>query len=249
MSLVMVPTAIAEQWTLTLPSHRLSIPWATWERPRLESMHANVRPGDLLIDVGSEEGEFAALAALWGCDVVLIEPGERVWANARATFDANGLSDRVVLSFVGFAGDEERPAEGAESWSEAAHLGWPPCADGPVVADHGFRVLVERPDVAVTRIDLLQWFLRRPPDVLTIDVEGSELRVLRGAEGVLRSRQPLVYVSVHADAEFVRQKFPGEDGEAVHDFMAGLGYRGHWLAEDHETHVLYWHPDGREPVL
>jgi len=39
---------------------------------------------------------------------------------------------------------------------------------------------------------------RPPPDVLKIDVEGAELRVLKGAERLLRQKRPILLVELHS---------------------------------------------------
>lgn len=62
------------KWPLVLPEHRAQREeWATgWEPERLDSMYANLRPGMVLYDIGTEEGDLSALFAKWvrGCTVV-----------------------------------------------------------------------------------------------------------------------------------------------------------------------------------
>lgn len=238
--MTMVPVTM-NRWQLLLPEHRVKQWEHPWEAARLESMHANLKPGDLIVDAGAEEGDLPCLWASWGCDVVLAEPSPAVWANMRAIFEANELTDRVKACWVGFLGDETRSM--TRGWARQI-VGspppspWPKCADGPVTDAHAFSVLVERPDIPVTTIDLLAE-TAGAPQAITVDTEGSELRVLRGAEHTLRHRRPLVWVSVHLDHAWVALKFPGEDGYAVDEFMTSVGYEGHVLAEDHERHVFY----------
>lgn len=240
----MIPTLMNGKWELLLPEHRADrYEWTHppyWEPERLESMHANLRPGDLIIDVGAEEGDMPGLYASWGCDVILAEPNPRVWANIRAVFDSNELTDQVRACWVGFLGDEVR-AETAE-WGEQNGEGgspWPRCADGPVISDHGFAVIVERPDIPVTTVDLLTENVG-VPQAITMDVEGSEYRVLKGAEQTLRQHRPLVWVSIHTDLQWMEEKFPGEEGEAVRALMNEVGYTGLHLATDHEQHWFFY---------
>lgn len=235
----MIPVTLNGRWVLNLPEHRQQ-QWAQpWEAARLESMHANLRPGDLIVDAGAEEGDLPALWASWGCDVLPAEPSSSVWPNIRACFDGNDLTHRVWGTWVGFLGDEIRHA--SPEWQNevvGASNPWPLCSRGEPITNHGFSVLVERPDIPVTTVDLLA-NLYGAPDAITIDVEGAELRVLRGARRTLMDHRPLVWVSVHTDAHWVAQKFPGDDEDAVYEFMASVGYKGHLLAEDHERHVFF----------
>ncbi len=249
--LTMVRTSINGRWELLLPAHRAAqwAKWADtgWETERIASMHANLRPGATVYDIGAEEGDLPALWASWGCGVVCVEPNPRVWPNIRATFEANGLDDRLIGGFVGFAGAQ--PLWNKEWFDEHMRLGpWPACTTGPVIEDHGFLVLPERPDVPVTTIDVLA-VQAGPPAAITIDVEGAELSVLRGAANVLTRYKPLVWLSVHTDLRWMDEKFPGDTFDAVDTFMrVGFGYDGHHLATDHELHMFYY-PEGRDVVL
>lgn len=238
----MVPTLINERWELLLPEHRAALEsWPTWEEERLASMWTNLEPGDLVFDIGAEEGDLPALWASWGCEVVLVEPNERVWPNVKAIFEANRMIGHVRGTYVGFCGAHPRHAE---TTFPPLSQGWPPHVDGPIIDDHGFCVIVERPDIPVTTIDLLAARFGMP-DAITIDVEGAELQVLRGAEWVLRVARPLVWVSVHIDEQWMAEKFPGEGADALFDYMTSLGYRGVHLATDHEAHWAFWPPSGR----
>lgn len=61
------------------------------------------------------------------------------------------------------------------------------------------------------------------PDLLKIDVEGNELRVLRGGEQTLLRYKPRILVEIearHVGAEQVQETF---------DYLARLGYRGYFI--------------------
>lgn len=245
----MIETEINGRWKLLLPSHRAErAEWYTgWEKERLAAMAELIGPGDLVFDVGAEEGDFPALWALWGAGVYLIEPNPRVWPNIRAIFEANGLDHAVVGCWVGFAGDPSTERFSTSWWQEHAARPdgdiWPSCAYGEVIGDHGFLVLPERPDCPSTTID--EMAASAKPTVITIDVEGAELTVLRGADEVLRTARPAVFVSVHIDLPWIDEKYPGDTGAAVADYMTERGYVGRHLATDHEEHWEWRHPAGR----
>lgn len=227
----MVDTAINGRWTLKLPPHRAARPeWPWWEATRLAHMHHHLAgSGGTVFDIGAEEGDFPALWASWGNDVVLFEANARVWPNIKAIFDANDLAP--LVTFPGFAADHDGDRD-------TEHLGgfdlgplWPTSAHGPVIGDHGFCNLSERPDIPRLRIDKVAELVR--PTAITIDVEGAELSVLRGAERTLAEDRPLVWVSVHE--QFMADMY-GHTPAELDAYMRGLDYEPRWLCTDHEAH-------------
>lgn len=232
----MIPTSVNGRWELLLPEHRAMRPeWPWWEATRLAAMAHHVAAGDVVWDVGAEEGDFPALWASWGADVVLAEPNPRVWPNIRAIFEANHLPPPLVC-WPGFFGEtvdiEGVPFPGWDS------VGWPLCAAGEVIGDHGFCQLGERPDLPTTTIDRLVDDGAAAPTVLTLDVEGSELHVLRGARHVIDEHRPKVFVSIHP--EFMAAHYGLVDGvQMVRNLMAGHGYDEQFLSIDHEHHWMF----------
>lgn len=261
-------TRINGRWDLWLPEHRAARPeWYTeagWERARLDSMHEHLtrldthmfdRPSEypdrhrpVIIDVGVEEGDLTALYSQWGCDVVMVEPNPRVWPNVRAIWQANELRHPVEW-WVGFAGDADDCRQPVHyEWAEQ-HVGvgpvdsWPSCAHGPVIGDHAFLHLAQHAHMVPTiTLDTLTGgdpFRSIKVDAITMDVEGSELRVLRGAERILREDRPLVWVSVHTDDQWMAENYAQDRRGDIDAFMGGLGYVPELLAVDHEEHVFY----------
>lgn len=245
----MVPTVINGKWELLLPEYRAARPdWTTdkgWERVRLDAMHRNLRRGDVLFDIGAEEGDLSALFASWIAPegaMVLFEPNPKVWPNIRAIWDANALPPPLGW-FVGFASDRtELEPPNLDIHLEPSDV-WPSCVYGGMVGDHGFRHLAEEAD-ATPQITLDD-FVRGSdiyPDVITIDVEGAERSVLLGAFDVLAKVKPLVFVSVHP--AFLRDLYR-ESPDNLHALMAAHGYTGIHLGTDHEEHWAFFHPEGR----
>ena len=236
------------RWPLMLPKHRAEREsWPYWEATRLAAMHHHIRPGDVVYDVGAEAGDFGALFATWGAEVVLIEPNPKAWPTIRAVWEANDL---------------EPPSQFAGFLAESALVGslhgiclggrWIAPAHDVMEEAHGFYYIGQH-QAATMRLDDLSYELGvlsyelgvlsyelGVPDVVTIDVEGGEGHVLRGAYETLRNHKPAVFVSVHP--QFMADLY-GEHPNQIHDLMGDLGYHGRFLCEDHEQHWVWTHPD------
>lgn len=221
------------RWPLMLPPHRAARPeWPWWEAGRLAAMSHVIRSGMHVVDVGAEEGDFPALFASWGATVTLIEPNPHVWPCIRYTWEANDLPAPAGMHVV-LCGDTATDAAEPDAGGTGPD-GWPQCSRWPMVPDHGFRHLWEHggTNTPVTTLDCLSL----APDVLTMDVEGGELAVLRGATRTLREHRPTVFVSIHA--EFLADLY-GQHPDEVLALMESLGYTATYLCSDHEAHWMF----------
>lgn len=236
----MKKTLINGKWEIVLPDHRADRPeWHTekgWERERLDSMHANLSDKDTLFYIGAEEGDMCGLCAMWGAKLVMFEPNDKVWSNIKAIWDANNLPTPTVFS--GFASNN--------TTSNALVInGFPPSADLPVIPDHGFKELCDAGDIPQVKIDdLVRESIKigSPliPTAMSIDVEGSEWQVLRGAEQTLREYRPKLWVSIHPEFMF---RIYGEYQAELREWIRNLGYKEHFLDYQHEAHIYF------EPIL
>ncbi len=247
----MVPTHINGKWNLLLPDFRAErVEWSDpgWEVERLDSMRANIHAEDVVYDVGTEEGDLSGLYALWGAQLVLVEPNPAVWPCSKAVWEANHFRQPLAF-FQGFV-------DGNDSFGPDLNLhSWPECADSmPMVRAHGFSSLAEHRNMEAAggeqkiqrmRLDTLVGLVGTPPDAITIDVEGAEMVVLDSAIQTLDRHRPLVWVSVHAD--MLTYDYDSMS-EKVHLWMNERGYRMHCLGSDHEVHWLYW-PRERDDVV
>lgn len=230
----MVPTKINGEYEIILPKHRADRPeWYTktgWEKKRLASMRDNLGEGDIVFYVGSEEGEMPALCQMWGAKVVLFEPNDRVWPNTKVIYDANHLETPLAV-FSGFA---------ANQTSERAPLilnGWPESAFGEVIHDHGFKELRDPQNIPQVKIDDLVEQHNIIPTAISLDVEGSEWEVLRGAEQTMRQYHPKIWLSLHP--EFLHEQY-NEWGAELRRWLMDLGYKEELIDYPlHEVHLYY----------
>lgn len=176
--------------------------------------------------------------------VVLIEAAPNYWPNIRATFAANELPDPLAC-WHGFATSETSPVDDATL--RAGLMAWPAEAYTNDPGERpGFRSLRESgstsPCVTIDKVAELI----RPPDVITVDAEGSEIRIMEGAEHVLDIARPLVWLSVHP--EFMFHDY-GVYESQLHSVLHRHGYEKVHLAYDHEHHWFYFPSERRSDVV
>ena len=225
------------KWPLQVIGNKPLLVAPGWETERFEAIYDLISPGTVVYDIGAEDGDFPALYGTWGAEVVLIEPSPFAWPQIRLHWETN-VDHRPAGMFVGFATDQDVTV--AAKYDDRMRNGWPRCAFNPQRPEYGFWHVsdeFERKTTRHNRLDTLKEQFNWPtPDVLTIDVEGSEGLVLRGAAGILEVDRPQVLVSVHET--YMKIQY-GETVEQLWEFMAGLGYTGSVIAVDHETHVWF----------
>jgi FkbM family methyltransferase len=223
------------EFEITLPEHRAARPeWYEphgWEKPRLKHMSENISSDDVMYYVGAEEGEFAALCQMWGAEVVLFEPNPKVWSHFPLLWSANDL-DLPMVCIPGFASDK------INNLSRIYYNEWPPEVNDVIEAAHGFKELyLEGDSYGQITIDSCVYDHGiKPPTAISLDVEGSEWRVLGGAERVLREHKPKIWLSGHP--EFMLQQWD-ESLYNLRQWIKGFGYTETLLDYQHEVHLYY----------
>jgi FkbM family methyltransferase len=168
-----------------------------------------VHPGDQVWDIGANVGVFSAVAALHAdVRVVAVEAdawlGQLLRRTAALSAYRPGAIDVLIAAISGHDGVERFQIAARGRASNAL------VSAGGRSMMGGVRALQLVP---VLRLDTLAQTLG-PPDVIKIDVEGAEIKVIEGALSLLKSHQPLVY------AEIGREQFA-----AIAALIAPLGYR------------------------
>jgi FkbM family methyltransferase len=210
--------------------------FAVWERARFHSMRDHLNKGDVLFDVGTEQGWCNLIYAQFVGpeNMVLIEPTQEFWPNIKATWERNFgdvgpkgtiatlLSDKNV-------GRLPRLRKAVD---------WPSGADGPLIDRNKYQYVHEHSDgIREMTLDTLVARSHVVPDAITMDVEGAEILVVRGAAETLREHHPKVWISIHDD---LGERDYGTRPGDVLELMESLGYTGQWLGTDHESHWRFY---------
>jgi len=182
--------------TRTRAEHRMFTNFLD-EQAVLEDVIGRLNASDVFYDVGANLGMYTCLAADLGCTVHAFEPTEAVADQLVDNVERN--SSDVAVHRVGLS-DEEIELE-AE-----INMNWAP---GPK------HLRMVHGDDLIKRESL------DSPTVVKIDVDGGELRVLRGLRNVLRAdRCRIVYCEVHP--EYMNDL--GDNHEDVKRELRDLGF-------------------------
>lgn len=168
-----------------------SAPHGAWvgtlERGKLMTFVASLKPGMVVWDIGANVGLYTLCAATHirpSGMVYAFEPMPENLVHLRTHLDLNRIDNVRVEEKAVFDRNGVVRMEQGDSPSEW-HL--------DSLGDH-----------EVLSIALDSWLAREgahPPHVLKIDVEGSEVAVLRGGLETLRRHRPVVYLSLHGEVE------------------------------------------------
>jgi FkbM family methyltransferase len=185
-------------------------------------LHA-LRPDDLFCDVGANAGVYTILAAgAVGSRVVSIEPIPRTFDLLMANVYANGVAHLV---------DGRRNGMGAEPGT--LHFTSSLWSLNHVVAP-------ETPDsIAVGVVTLDAVLDRRVPQIIKIDVEGFEAKVLQGASGTLNDPRLLaILIEVTEQLERYGDAKPG-----IASILEHAGFTGPFWYQPNTRSLV----DAREP--
>jgi FkbM family methyltransferase len=189
---------------------------------------AFLSPGSVAIDIGASLGEWtvplARTVGATGC-VLAAEPAPRNAAALESTLAANALRQAEIIRCA--VGDHDGNAEFAVPIVTSARTDTGTARLGP--ADAGY----ERLSVCLRSLDTLaaERGIERL-DLIKIDVEGHERRVLDGAQAVLEQYRPTLVIETGHEAE--------GDRPAICDRLRSGGYRMLGILLDHGMAEADW---------
>jgi FkbM family methyltransferase len=189
---------------------------------------ASLRPGSVAIDIGANLGEwtvpFARSVGAAG-RVIAIEPAPRIAAALQATLAANALRQAEVVRCA--IGDHDGQTEFAVPVVTSARTDTGTARIGPASVGHeALRVPLRRLESLAAELGLDRL------DLIKIDVEGHERKVLDGAASILDRYRPTLVMETGHEAE--------GDRTAIHDRLRGLGYRMRGILLDYGMATADW---------
>jgi FkbM family methyltransferase len=196
-----------------------------------------VRPGDVLFDIGANVGAYSLVAdraTNGGCIVYAFEPSFSTFAQLSRNVALNGAEGRIIPILVALSDVNGLVTFNYSSIDPGAALH----ALGDSLDSTGkpFQPVFSQPVLSYRMDDFITQFAVAPPNHIKLDVDGVELKVLRGASGVLAN--PLLR-TVLVEVEPARpERSAIEELLGAHDFVVHGRYP-HGPTADSTTNLLF----------
>jgi len=181
-----------------------------WEASSLKAFSELVKDAERFVDVGAYTGIYSLVACADGdADVIAVEPNPAIRPLLERNIRANGWQERITVIPMAASNAPGVAHMTIPSDTTAAHL----------------NEMGTGPAIRLTTIDEL--LDGRKVDIMKVDVEGFEPRVLEGARNTLARYQPSLIV----------ESLSAEAFEDIRSILGPLGY----------SSCQHLHPDG--PVM
>lgn len=177
-------------------------------------MSRAVQEGDFVVDAGANVGFFSLLLSQYVGEkgkVLAIEPGDNNLPKLRKNLDGNKRPNIEIC---------DKPLS---------------CDNQPVQfylsRDTGVNACWQNPEIVLKTVELpavtLSYLCSDAPKLIKMDIEGSELEALKGAEALLQKHPPYIVMEFNVGA--LAQM--GASPEAIREFMRKRGYELFVLSE------------------
>lgn len=192
----------------------IAIPAEVDASPEVALLTSYLKPGDTFIDVGANHGSYSVVGSkLVGNAglVVAIEPQLRLAELVEKSMADNATSPYIVGKFA--CSDKEGAATLYSPTSSSGAAG--------LVKTFSSWGATRRSTIVTKRFDdVFQWSQYPGQVLMKIDVEGSEIAFLRGAEHAIKALRPplLIEINRHSQAAL------GESASNLIQVLADFGY-------------------------
>lgn len=198
-------------------------------------MKSVLRPGDAVVDAGAYKGGYTySMRQEVGASgrVYAFEPQPELATFLRKAVGAFGWQN-VHIEEAGLSGTpgEATLHASADGPSQIATL----VPDNADTDSRNYAVRLASLDAFADRDGVA-----RPITFIKCDVEGHELDVFRGAEGVLRKDRPRLLF------ECETQHLPDGSVSRVFDFIVGLGFRGFFFQDGRKVDAREFDPQNHQ---
>ena len=179
--------------------------------PEMAVWRQALRPGDLFVDVGANVGSYTIWASDLGAEVIALEPAEDAFALLLENIELNDCQVEAIQAAAGATCGSVRFTSGLDTVNR-------------VVADG---------DAEATMVTIDSVIRDRTVAGMKIDVEGSEIEVLRGCERALSHKRIGL---IQLEWNEMSRAAVGSDRRSVADLLIKHGY------------TLY-RPDGHDTLM
>jgi FkbM family methyltransferase len=173
----------------------------TYEKSNQRIFRSNIKRGDVVWDIGANDGFFSLIASRLvgasGC-VCAYEPLPRNVAILRRHVALNHAGN-VHVSALAISS-----SPGSARFRAGAHPAMGSLADGGEI-----EVATDTVDGLIDRCGM------PPPNFIKMDIEGGEVEALRGADRCLRTYRPIILLAAHGAARY----------DECLSILTGHGYR------------------------
>jgi len=186
-----------KKWIIGSGNHGYWI--GIYEHEKQKAFSNSLHEDSVVYDIGANVGFYTLISAyITGLSgkVFAFEPSSRNCRYLRTHLDLNGVKNVTILE----AAVSDYSGQGFFDRSDDSFQG--------KLAENGTPVKVVSLDTLVQKKKIL------PPDVMKIDVEGGELRVLKGSEQLLRRYSPNIFLATHG----------GDVHSACVEYLLSIGY-------------------------
>ncbi|HEU5373742.1 MAG TPA: FkbM family methyltransferase [Gaiellaceae bacterium] len=187
----------------------------TYQPEVLTALRASARRGGVVYDIGGHHGLMAVASARAvgeGGKVITFEPNPHARRHLQRHVDLNRLTNVHVESVA----ISDHSTE-SEFFVQTGSVTWNSTLVGAFARTPAFTEVVRVP---VTSVDRYVAGSDCVPDVIKIDVEGSELAILRGSMSVLRDHRPVVIMELNP----VSARAAGHTVDDYVDLLHSLSY-------------------------
>jgi FkbM family methyltransferase len=189
--------------------HQFWMPLGVYETETANWLKFHMKEDTVFFDLGANAGYFTLLGGrqVGSGSVIAFEPVPSNVSVIEANIRANNLTNCVVegVAISDFGGEAQFSLERNNANSHLSEL----------QVSHMRSSCAEKIDVKTMTLDAFVSQAHVKPDLIKIDVEGAEMKVLRGAEGILREYKPTCLISTHSSDLF----------HACLNFMLALDYK------------------------
>jgi FkbM family methyltransferase len=165
----------------------------TYEYPASKILQKELKDARLFIDVGAHVGYYTLLASKIAKEVIALEPDPFNYKLLRINLRINGISNVYALNIA------------ASNYTGTGIYASYIKNTGKLLTQKSNRDNnMSRIKIKVVKLDDLLLKIGKIPDVIKIDVEGSEIQVLEGLQETLRKGVKCLMIEVHSEENKIK---------------------------------------------